>query len=1043
MEPIKKTIIPYELSRSRFSKFFHVYLIATLCLLLFFLFDQSSVPLPIAFFVTMLFLFPVGYAALLPLQRLIVIPNFIKLVLCLSIGLTLNFLWSYFISPYTIHPIANFSLFAISIFIILFNHHKQKLNDGWDEPEKFQRELVSHNNKILFHLSNEENNKFNIIKKEVPFFSLLILFFVIIMLMFSNFGWWPPYGDYELHSMFTAIQIYEGNLTLEVPFFTEGEIIYPLGAHVTSANLSILYNISPPETLLMLSGIIMFLILGILMSLVFTLTKSFWLALIVLISLFTINQGIIDTDGSLWGQFVIGVIPNLAGFFFLFLLFLVLLTIKQDNISSKIFLILITISGIVVYPVTLIYSLMIITIFFISKILTGDKKHKLLKAPQHIFLIKNKNHFLNLYFFFVIIIVIGMLDGEILGYIVNLADRVGSDSETIKGIFSGTSPNFFDDFVSISIIVGILSSLYITIYRKKERFFGIFTLSFILIELSANYLGFFESFLWSRRYSQLIPIFSWISLSILVYYTWIIPQNKIIPFVKNSKSTNKGKEIKNLRSSILIPLIANIKKINFLKYFVIGCFATFTLFFLVPDIPTFYENGTPTGFKPTVEALPYLDGMKWVVKNVDSKDIIFSYVSLEDNYPQNRYFVWIPGIEFKQIINRADLPFPVDATTRIKIKATFANFQYEGSLAQILKENEVKYIITTYDENRNVILEEYDFLDVVFKDDYTVVYKVLSELISTEENIKKDLAAIAFSGDYKAATRLYNQIVEFDSKAFSDAWEGKNTILIKLGDDNEGKIIFQRLYEFEIEEIYAYEIFSEFVLSGIMHQALIKNEVTYVITFTDDISHKIFQTYDFLDVVSKDDYTTVYKVIPRLISTEEESIKKDILFAKTLELEGHPQLALKVYEKIRKFDSTSFEAWSNEIRLSNMLNDYEQTKSIYDEMINEFLFLRNLHSQDLEKYRLYTSQYYDALEGKARLAIKFSEYRDALRAYEEIVFDQRYFDVDFLIKKGQVLELMEEFIKAKDIYEDILRREPENSLVRERIKNIDEYLIQK
>ena len=895
-----------------------------------------------------------------------------------------------------------------------------------------------------FSLLKESHIQFNMKKSDISLFLLLIGIIIFIMWMFNTFGWWAPYGDYEAHSYYTSMQQVNGKLTFQYPFLSDLEITYPLGIHLFSANLSNLYNITPAETVLMINGITVFLLIGILMSIVYSLTKSFWLVLIVIIFIFNINHADLTGNGSIWGGLAIGTIPNLAGFLSLFVLILVLL-IREDSRLFPIFLLLMIIASTIVYPLSPVYSILVLGIYLISKIPIKNMRKEISKKVGRLFTKFDKRKLVNLNCIFLVIIAIGSLEGSLFEHTKTILNNVVSHPSEFVRLYSQTGSYYVEDVFFPSIIIGILSSLYITIYLKRYRFVGILTLSFILIQISD--LDFFEIIFSQRRYFHIIPIFSWIVLSIVVYSIWKkngikVKQSIILDYI------NRKKDETISNSGIFNSLMNSVKTKSFRNYIVLLSFAILTLMFVIPDVSMIAENGTPTIFKRTADALPYLAGMNWIEKNVNPDDRVLSFVDPDhysiQNHPHGRYFVWLEGMKYQFVVNGwLDFLF-LDEGEKIKINKAFSNFRFVGMLEQVLKQNEIKYIITTYEAKRHEIFQTYDFLDVVSKDDYTTVYKVLPELISTEEeSIKKDLATIAFSGDYKAATRLYNQIVEFDSKAFSDTWEGKNTILIKLGDDNEGKIIFQRLYEFEIEEIFAYEIFSEFVLSGIMHQALIKNEVTYVITSTDDIRHKIFQTYDFLDVVSKDDYTTVYKVLPELISTEEESIKKDLLVAKILELEGRPQLALKGYEKIRKFDSTSFEAWSNEIRLSNMLNDYDQTKSIYDEMINEFLFLRNLHSQDLEKYRLYTSQYYDALEGKARLAIKFSEYRDALRAYEEIAFDQRHFDVDLLIQKGQVLELMEEFIKAKDIYEDILSREPENSLARERIKNIDEYLIQK
>ena len=103
----KQNIIEHKKTKNGL-RLFSVYLVTTFCLFLFFIFNQTSIPLPLDFFVTLLFIFPVGYAILLPLKKFHEISAFIKIILCLSIGYLFNFMWSFFLSPFTTHAIIPF-----------------------------------------------------------------------------------------------------------------------------------------------------------------------------------------------------------------------------------------------------------------------------------------------------------------------------------------------------------------------------------------------------------------------------------------------------------------------------------------------------------------------------------------------------------------------------------------------------------------------------------------------------------------------------------------------------------------------------------------------------------------------------------------------------------------------------------------------------------------------------------------------------------------------------------------------------------------------
>ena len=156
----KENILSYNWSKN--EKYFLFYLIITSSLYLFFLLDQTPVYLPIVFFVTLAISLPIGFAALLPFKNSFQAPTSIKIILYISIGLSANFLWSFILSPYMINPLASFSLYVLSIFIIFFNFYKFYSKNKIIKTEKIQENFGTYNQ--LTQSQIFDYSKFNIKK---------------------------------------------------------------------------------------------------------------------------------------------------------------------------------------------------------------------------------------------------------------------------------------------------------------------------------------------------------------------------------------------------------------------------------------------------------------------------------------------------------------------------------------------------------------------------------------------------------------------------------------------------------------------------------------------------------------------------------------------------------------------------------------------------------------------------------------------------------------------------------------------------------------
>lgn len=726
-----KSVLFSKFSTFSFSKFFFGYLISANFLFLFYLFDDHSIPIPIVFFSTLFFSFLIGYSALFSILKSIGIPPFVKFIIYLTVGFCFYILWTFFTSAFSIQPLVVYPLLAFSTVIIFFyNKHKnsnsQNLKDDY---------LINYDeNKTLVNNKQKKNNEL-LNQKNILLFSILIIFAVFIMLIFNHFEWWPPHGDYETHGVFSTIQIHEGKFASEIPFHPDMEIIYPLGIHVFSANSSLLYDITVAEFLLTLSGITVFLIFGIVMSIVLLFTKSIWLVSIVFISLFDvnnidniINDNIIGVNGgfSFWAHLVFGLLPSFVSFLIFLSFFLLILS---TNTKSKLTLFLLAVAGAIVYPPTIVYSILAIMIFYITKILNKqnntdpNKTHPL--APR----LKLTSLF-NMNILLVMVILFSLAEGSIIDFFQSFANSLEPTLEDRSRIY-GLSESVIVDFYIVPILIGIFSSIYVIIKIQEFRFIGLFTLFLISLMLLLDSFGQYEFLFFGSRYIILVPIFSWITAS-LVVYSFIQPQLTKLNF--NFKHKKNKLNEKKIVSTLSTKIFSNTP---LRKYMIMILFTLFVIYFVAPDIPMMYENKIPVSFTREANVTPYVDGMKWIVNNIDSNDLIFSYVGESAGV-----FAWIQSIEYKQIISSQPSSF-VDPITRGNLNAAMKNYHSSLNLQINLIQYDVNYVVITNQGPSHQTLQSYNFLETIYDDGFTTVFEVYRDDDLLKRNLHEALTTIS------------------------------------------------------------------------------------------------------------------------------------------------------------------------------------------------------------------------------------------------------------------------------------------------------------
>lgn len=683
-------------------KIIFIWLIITNVIFLLIFFIDIPIPISITFFLIPFFSFPSGYALLKPSTSISNLPIMIRFVLYLSLGIGINVMWSYFLSFQSITPLHSFSLLLLSSFFILFHRISitVKLNkdiDGLELNKKF---------KTVFNFSSD--------KRFTLFFIFLVLFSSsFVFIKFNEFNWWPPYGDYENHATYTAIQLLEGKLTDHIPFFPTSKFVYPMGFHFFAGSNSLLFDLTPPELILVFGGILVVLIGLLIFSISYQLTRSIWLSSIVLIAGTYVAPVLHNLDSYYWGLFVQGMIPNLGGFVLILFSISYVLSIKKLDFFFYILTPLILFSSGIFYPSSIFYVLVIL----LSCFLINKPWNSLLTNSSKIYLSKRKIGFY--YFSFYLITVIGLGSKEISNHLKFVFASTKSQISEISKIYSNLERYFLGHFFTIAIIMGIISSTFLIFY-SKQKLFGVIVLFVILLQLFSPYLDIFSSFISPARYGILTLSMSWMSIAVLV------------SIESNKKDKNVVSNISRYNNSVF--LLTNTKK----KYFLYGMFGLFSLYLLIPTIP--FSNEFYSQFGSTTSSIQdYLPAMKWIAENASSDDLILTYVDPGNN---NRIFNWINSIKYVRHINGEHITTynPIlDITTKIAM----SNYKNDAYLHKILAENDIKYILTTTNEKRFNIISKYPFLQVEYNDGFSTIYSVIPIKFNYKQWIDNELNQIS------------------------------------------------------------------------------------------------------------------------------------------------------------------------------------------------------------------------------------------------------------------------------------------------------------
>lgn len=814
-------------------KLFSIFLISSCFLFVTLLIMPIEVYVPFAFVITIVFSFPIGYAFLEPVKKIAQNTLIVKFSLYTGTGFIICFFWSFFISPFTVHPLAFFLLFIISMIIIFINFYK-KIHSAKIKEEDFHKDenlnVQKTNHSWDFHFIGL-GKKLILNTNEV----ILIVIIVVAAIYTANeINDWPPFGDINKHSLWTSMQIFQGYLISHPPLFPDVPLTYPLGIHLFAANLSTLYEINPPQIFFMLGGVGIFFIFTSILSITYVLTKSAWISLIVVASMLHIHSSNAIAMDLLYT--LNGLIPNLISIFVMFLLILFLITIRNNvNVKNFLLLFFLILTGIIIYPSLLVYSIILVIAFFI----TNYQLLKLKRRPSinldYSFKTKIKRITQSLHLYLFIIIIIGISSGTLLEipsnfYHVAIEQKSMADVSPGTGYFV-TSEIYTDEFFIASTIVGIICSIFVIMYQKRERFLGIFVLLFILITIAGDYyLGFSKIILSPGRFVQMEPILSWI----LVGFVIGVFLNRSSSISKNStKIKNHRKPLENRSKTLLkygvilmfavltISLIPNLRGENYAPESVRADFH----YWLDLSLYSFEKNEGKYGYME-----PYMPGLNWIKNNVTPDELILDFWwTSDDRYHVTHFqspYKWLEGISYQHYLNdKYSRNVFLTTEQTADLNSSFKNYGNGFELWVTLKYYDISFILTRPDNIRDNILEQYIFLESVYADDFTRIYQIIDENILNEYffSLLKEAKNKQDIGDIEGAVKIYAKLLSVEKylpKSFptattllTDLFRSHVTNLFRLyvteSDDYESGLKILKLFKENYKSYYDKTVYDE------------------------------------------------------------------------------------------------------------------------------------------------------------------------------------------------------------------------------------------
>jgi hypothetical protein len=986
----------------------------TIILSTLFLISPIEFPTFLSFFSLIFFSTIIGHAALIHTSTINQLIWPVRITIYTGVGFFLSMLWILSFSIFSLNPIFYYFLIILSCGLILFK-------------------LKKTNNLItLFPNFSQVTKNLKPILLSIIF--LLIIFYLVVIQ--SYFDWWYPYGDAISHSIISAIQNLSGKLTLEIP----NDVIplrAPMSSYEFSSSLSLFFNLMLPEMYLIISSIGMLLIILCSVSIVYHYSKSLLLVSIITLSFFIVNQIDISGDSSLWGFYVAGVIPNLlvmSG-----ILIIPLLLIEKNTRYVFLVILLISLSLILIYPSVSFYIFLLLTSFIILKFIKpfkfGSNQKNDFKLSQFIPI--------SLPFFILAISFFLFYDGTIITIFDNLLLRSASPNTFMSAYaFDSGYPVLNDTFFFYSMILGIFSSLFLLLFSKSERYLGLFWLSFFFLVFDSNIFKIFDLFSFTVRFSNLLPVFSMINCGITLY-------------ILSNNSNLLGKKFTNFKFKNSF--------IYFRKYFIISLFGLLILLLVGMHFDILKENVLPTKLSRTHDFHPYLPGSIKLTEMVNPQDITYSFIFQNDNAGSSdgtsmRFFNWIPAIKYSQFISH-DIKQTVPHLGNDVLNLIHQEMisEHPFMLKLLFNELSIDYVITDNFPPESDKLKKLNFLKLVYEDGYSNIYVVLD----TEDidKVKVEIANNLFNNIpislllYPIYFQLENDHIEEFSNNIIFINEYNDLIVFK---SNTLDVTNTSLY-LEFLEFYnskrvdtELDLFSTIVenqhpsginpnlfpilfpaFSNLVFESMVDSN--YVIVNTPSTSFSYFQNnVNYKIINSLGNYSVFEKKL-------QDELTRSSQFGEIEDIDSSEKFFMAILTMDDPIDDM-FDMYDviNKINLDDnkkvgIMNDAKS-------------YLQKLPSSNMDAVmeKHITDLYLAIILTESNHFLDRGDFKFALKNYNKIFSEIRYPNSknteqynDLLLNKALILENLERFSLAKNVYQKVLLIDKNNTIAIERLSKLE------
>jgi hypothetical protein len=140
-------------------------------------------------------------------------------------------------------------------------------------------------------------------------FAVSLIYVAIILAI----AMWPPPGDLINHGFYTSLIIYDQKIPATFSPFRDSPLLYPLGYHINAAFLALCLGIYPGESVFLLGGVLMIMLMSLVFTLTYLMTRSAMLSVLSYMMLYLVNtSGTLET--WVFGYLFNGTYPNIYGF---------------------------------------------------------------------------------------------------------------------------------------------------------------------------------------------------------------------------------------------------------------------------------------------------------------------------------------------------------------------------------------------------------------------------------------------------------------------------------------------------------------------------------------------------------------------------------------------------------------------------------------------------------------------------------------------------------------------------------------------------------